>query len=42
MQKDLDEYPMAYNTKRAHQDRGINGRMPLKAFMNVFSHKDQG
>ena len=32
MQKVLDEWLVAYNTKRPHQGRGMNGRTPLKAF----------
>lgn len=34
MQKDLDDYLVIYNTKRPHQGRGMNGRTPLKAFMD--------
>lgn len=34
MQKDLDEYLVIYNTKRAHQGRGMNGKTPLKAFVS--------
>lgn len=32
MQKDLDEYLMEYNTKRAHQGRNMNGRTPWDMF----------
>ena len=28
----LDEYLEAYNTKRPHQGRGMNGRTPIRAF----------
>ena len=28
----LDAYLVAYNTKRPHQGRGMNGRTPIKAF----------
>ena len=42
MQKDLDEYLVAYNIKRPHQGRGMNGRTPLKAFMDGMKQKDQG
>jgi transposase InsO family protein len=34
MQKDLDEYLVIYNTKRAHQGRGMNGKTPLKVFVS--------
>lgn len=34
MQKDLDEYLVAYNTKRPHQGRNMKGRTPHKAFMD--------
>jgi hypothetical protein len=33
MQKVLDEYLAAYNTKRPHQGRGMNGRTPIAVFM---------
>lgn len=32
MQKDLDDYLVVYNTKRAHQGRGMKGRTPHTAF----------
>jgi transposase InsO family protein len=32
MQKVLDEYLVAYNTKRPHQGRGMNGRTPITVF----------
>lgn len=32
MQKDLDLYLVAYNIKRPHQGRGMNGRTPYQAF----------
>ena len=32
MQADLDAYLLIYNTKRAHQGRGMNGQTPLQAF----------
>ena len=41
MQKDLDEYLVIYNTKRPHQGRGMNGRTPLKAFMDGVNQKDR-
>lgn len=34
MQKDLDGYLDRYNRKRPHQGRGMNGRTPLKAFLD--------
>ena len=34
MQKPLDDYLAGYNTKRPHQGRGMNGRTPLKAFID--------
>jgi len=34
MQKDLDEFLTIYNTKRPHQGRGMNGRTPLKTFLD--------
>jgi len=33
MQAVLDDYLVAYNTKRPHQGRGMNGRTPLQAFI---------
>jgi transposase InsO family protein len=33
MQKVLDEYLVAYNTRRPHQGRGMNGRTPALAFI---------
>lgn len=33
MQKDLEEYLAIYNTERAHQGRGMNGRTPLVVFL---------
>ena len=32
MQAVLDDYLKAYNTKRPHQGRGMNGRTPIRAF----------
>ena len=32
MQAVLDDYLEAYNTKRHHQGRGMNGRTPIRAF----------
>ena len=32
MQAVLDEYLIGYNTKRPHQGRGMNGRIPATAF----------
>lgn len=34
MQTDLDAYLIAYNTKRPHQGRNMNGRTPEKVFRN--------
>jgi len=34
MQKDLDEFLAAYNSKRPHQGRNMKGRTPHKAFMD--------
>lgn len=34
MQGALDIYLIGYNTKRPHQGRGMNGRTPLKAFID--------
>lgn len=34
MQVSLDEYLVAYNTRRPHQGRGMNGRTPAKAFID--------
>ena len=34
MQGALDEYLVAYNTRRPHQGRGMNGRTPAKAFID--------
>lgn len=34
MQASLDQYLGSYNTKWPHQDRGMNGRTPLKAFVD--------
>lgn len=34
IQKDLDEYLIFCNTKRANQGRGMNGKTPLKAFVS--------
>jgi transposase InsO family protein len=34
MQTVLDHYLVVYNTKRPHQGRGMNGRTPLKAFID--------
>lgn len=33
MQTVLDDYLVAYNTRRPHQGRGMNGRTPAKAFI---------
>ncbi len=33
MQVVLDAYLIGYNTKRPHQGRGMNGRTPIKAFV---------
>jgi transposase InsO family protein len=33
MQAVLDEYLVAYNTRRPHQGRGMNGRTPIQAFI---------
>lgn len=33
MQETLDEYRDAYNAKRPHQGRGMNGRTPARAFI---------
>jgi transposase InsO family protein/transposase-like protein len=41
MQKDLDEYLVAYNTQRPPQGRGMNGRTPLQAFRDGLDQKDQ-
>ena len=41
MQKDLNEYLVVYNTRRPHQGRGMNGRTPLKAFMDGVNQKDR-
>ena len=32
MQKDLDEFLISYNTRRAHQGLGMNGRTPYQVF----------
>ena len=34
MQGALDTYLIGYNTKRPHQGRAMNGRTPLKAFID--------
>lgn len=34
MQAVLDEYLAAYNTRRPHQGRGMNGRTPVQAFID--------
>jgi len=34
MQGVLDDYLAAYNTRRPHQGRGMNGRTPAQAFIN--------
>ncbi len=34
MQGALDTYLIGYNTKRPHQGRGMNGRTPMKAFID--------
>ena len=39
MQKVLDDWLVAYNTKRPHQGRGMNGRTPLKAFADGLKAK---
>lgn len=33
MQKDLDEFFVVYNQERSHQGRNMNGRTPIKAFV---------
>lgn len=33
MQDVLDDYLLAYNTRRPHQGRGMNGRTPVQAFI---------
>ena len=40
MQKDLDDYLLKYNTQRAHQGYGMNGRTPKKAFVDGISKSD--
>jgi hypothetical protein len=35
MQTVLDAYLVAYNTRRPHQGRGMNGRTPAKAFRDA-------
>jgi hypothetical protein len=30
----FNEYLVIYNTKRAHQGRGMNGKTPLKVFVS--------
>lgn len=40
MQKDLDAYLLKYNTKRAHQRYGMNGRTPQKAFIDGIAKPD--
>lgn len=32
---------MVYKTKRPHQGRSMNGRTPLKAFMDGMEQEDQ-
>jgi hypothetical protein len=34
MQKDLDEFLVTYNTKRAHQGRHMEGRTPIEVFLS--------
>ena len=34
MQTSLDAYLKAYNTERAHQGRGMQGRTPRQAFID--------
>ena len=42
MQTDLDAYLIAYNTKRPHQGRNMNGRTPEKVFLGGLpSHKNR-
>lgn len=41
MQKDLDEYLKHYNTERVHQGRGMNGRVPWKAFQDGIPKPDK-
>ena len=33
MQTDLETYLVAYNTKRPHQGRNMNGRTPMTVFL---------
>ena len=37
MQKDLDLYLVKYNTKRPHQGRNMNGRVPYEVFKTGLS-----
>lgn len=39
MQKDLEEYLIFYNTKRAHQGRNMNGLTPLEVFKKGIKKK---
>lgn len=40
MQAVLDDYVFAYNTKRPHQGRGMNGRTPSQAFLEGLPKPD--
>jgi transposase InsO family protein/transposase-like protein len=40
MQTVLDQYLVEYNTKRPHQGRGMNGRTPIKAFVEGIRKED--
>ena len=39
MQRVLDEWLVTYNTRRPHQDRGMNGRTPFNAFIDGLPNK---
>lgn len=41
MQKDLDVYLIHYNQERPHQGRLMNGRVPLKAFIDGLPKKEK-
>lgn len=41
VQKALDIWLVTYNTKRPHQGRGMNGRTPLKAFIDGLPTRHQ-
>jgi hypothetical protein len=40
MQTVLDQYLVDYNTKRPHQGRGMNGRIPITAFIDSIKKED--